>query len=503
MPVEIYSMKIFDTPSIRKADELTIQSQNITSYDLMERAAAQVTLWLKEKFADKETVFHVFCGKGNNGGDGLVVAKMLHKDSYQVFLNIVGSAAPSPDFTTAFESMVSEGLHLELSDKITGFGRGRAVVIDAIFGIGLNREPEGEYKQAIEKINSSGAVIVSVDVPSGMFTDRPSAIAVQSHYVLTFQFSKLAFYLPGNYRFINEIIILDIGLDKNYIETTETDYYLIEEHEACARYKPVSRYDHKGLRGHTLIVGGSYGKTGAVVLAARAALTSGCGLVTAYLPECGYSIIQSSVPEVMALTSGEKHLEEIFIEFEPSAIAVGMGMGVTDVTLQAFHTFLLGNTLPLVADADALNMLAENKEWLSLLPENSIITPHPKELERLIGKWDNDFDKLDKIRAFSAEYKFIIVAKDARTMVVQNTKVYINSTGNAALATGGSGDVLAGIIAGLLAQGYSALNAAVFGVYLHGLTSDIGITEKGAQAFTASCILDYLGKAYLKVESEF
>ena len=231
-------------------------------------------------------------------------------------------------------------------------------------------------------------------------------------------------------------------------------------------------------------------------------MKSGCGLVTAYLPKCGYEVMQSYFPEAMVLTNGDEHIQNISFDFEPKAIGLGPGIGQHAETQQTVLNFLKLQTKPLVIDADALNILAQNKDWLQYLPENTILTPHPKELKRLMGSWTDDFDKLNKMKAFSTEYKLVLVAKDAHTMTVYGENVYVNATGNAALATGGSGDCLTGIITGLLAQGYNPVDAAIFGVFLHGLTADLAIEQTSVQAFTATEILQYLGKAYLKIEAE-
>ncbi|AXG74822.1 NAD(P)H-hydrate dehydratase [Flavobacterium arcticum] len=489
-------MKIFGASEVRKADEITIQNQQITSTDLMERAATQVYLWLKQEFPDKETLFHVFCGQGNNGGDGLVIARLLKQDNYNVMLNIVESAGkPSADFLINFERAKEVGItnNNKENDQYT---KGKLVIIDAIFGIGLTREPDEAVKMIINQINNSSATVVAVDVPSGMFLDKKTEIAVQVDYVLTFQFPKLAFYLSDNYKYSKTIKILDIGLDKEFLDTTTSHYHLIDRAEALKRYKPLLPYAHKGTQGHVLIIGGSYGKIGAVCLSTKAALKTGCGLVTAYIPECGYEIMQSYFPEAMVLTDGEREIEKIDYDIKPNAISIGVGIGQNPKTQKALHNFLKKNTIPLVIDADALNMISGNKDWLTLIPQNTIVTPHPKELERLLGNWEDDFDKLEKLKSFSKKHNVIIVAKDARTLVVQRDDVYINTSGNAALATGGSGDVLAGIITSLLAQGYAPVSAAIFGVYLHGLTADVAVKEISGQSFIASDIIKYLSKAY-------
>jgi len=494
-------MKIFNAQQIRQADETTILRQDITSAELMDRAANEVFLWLKRKFPDKETVFHVFCGQGNNGGDGLVVARLLRDDNYLVVLEIIETAgSPTVDFETNLKKIHEAGFEYNTGEQYN-YKKHKLVVIDALFGTGLSRELADEVQQVITRINNMKACVVSIDVPSGLFLDRKTEISVNSDIVLTFQFPKLAFYLADNCNFTKDIVILDIGLDKEYTENTQTSYYYTDKAAAYDRYKPLHPHAHKGTQGHALLIGGSYGKIGSVCLSAKAALKSGCGLVTAYLPKCGYEVLQSSFPEAMALTDGTEYITRIHFDFEPKAVGIGMGIGQHPETQHAFGEFLKLQSAPLVIDADALNILSYNKDWLKLLPENTILTPHPKELQRLMGDWKDDFDKLEKLKAFSTKHKLVVVAKDSTTMVVYNDSVYINSTGNAGLATGGSGDVLTGIITGLLAQSYNPVDAAIFGVYLHGLSADIGVKEVSKQAFTASDIVTYLGSAYLKIEA--
>ncbi|MBS7786780.1 NAD(P)H-hydrate dehydratase [Flavobacterium sp. CYK-55] len=263
-------------------------------------------------------------------------------------------------------------------------------------------------------------------------------------------------------------------------------------------YRVPSANAHKGTLGHALIIGGSYGKIGAVCLASKAALKSGCGLVTAFLPECGYSILQTYVPEVMVQTDvHQKHITHIQYPIQPSAIGIGPGIGQEPQTQKAFHHWLQQQTQPIVIDADALNILAQNPDWLSFIPAQSILTPHPKELERLIGSWKNDDEMLQKTIDLSQKHQLVVVVKGAPSRVVFGPNIHLNTTGNVALATAGSGDVLTGIITGLLAQSYAPLEAAILGVYLHGKAADIAVPEMGTQAFIASDILNYLGKAFL------
>jgi hydroxyethylthiazole kinase-like uncharacterized protein yjeF len=275
---------------------------------------------------------------------------------------------------------------------------------------------------------------------------------------------------------------------------------IIDKSEFIKRYRPIDQHTHKGIQGHALIIGGGYGKIGSVVLASKACLKTGCGLVTAFIPKCGYEIVQISIPEVMVSTDDcLRYITNINIENNFQAIGIGMGMGQDADTQSAFHNFLKSNKFPLIIDADGINILSQNKEWLDLLPNNTIITPHFKELERLVGKWESEKDKLNRVFELSLKYNLIIVVKGSPTLVVFQNEIYENTTGNQALATAGSGDVLSGIITSLLAQSYSPLDAAIMGVFLHGLTADIGAPKSSYQAFIASDIIENIGNAYIEL----
>ena len=280
------------------------------------------------------------------------------------------------------------------------------------------------------------------------------------------------------------------------------NHITIDKTEILKRYKRIDKYAHKGIQGHALVIGGSYGKIGSICLSSKAALKTGCGLVTAFVPKCGYEIVQIAIPEVMVLTDIEENfISNINFDITPQAIGIGPGIGQELATQNAFHNFLKSKIVPLVIDADALNILSLNKSWISLLKPQAILTPHPKELELLIGKWNSEKEKFDKTIAFSIQYNLVIVMKGAPTYIIDGQTVYQNSTGNAALATAGSGDVLTGIITSLLAQSYEPISAAILGVYLHGLTADIALPKTGYQSFIASSIIDTIGKAYLTLEN--
>jgi hydroxyethylthiazole kinase-like uncharacterized protein yjeF len=339
-----------------------------------------------------------------------------------------------------------------------------------------------------------------VDIPSGLYADRVpehKEAVVKANYVLSFQTPKLIFFLPETGVFVDQWEVLDIGLDAEFLMNEETDYELIGKNEVLPMYIPRKKFSHKGTYGHALIIGGSYGKVGAMQLASRATLVIGSGLVTAYIPQCGYESLQTALPEAMVITDEEQSISKISFDISPSVIGIGVGMGTAQKTVDAFTEFLKINQLPLVIDADALNILASKKSLLKLLPPKTVLTPHPKELERLIGAWKDDFDKLEKAKLFSERYNCILVVKGAHTITVFNKKGYVNTTGNPGMATAGSGDVLTGVIAGLIAQGYDPLHAAIFGVYLHGKSGDLTIETKAYQALIASDIIDNLGLAYL------
>jgi ADP-dependent NAD(P)H-hydrate dehydratase len=279
-----------------------------------------------------------------------------------------------------------------------------------------------------------------------------------------------------------------------------TNPIYIDQKEILKRYKQPDKHTHKGIQGHALIIGGSYGKIGAVSLSSKACLKTGCGLVTVFIPKCGYTILQTSIPEVMVLTDiQEEIISNITFVIAPQAIGIGPGLGQAVETQNALYQFLKTNRIPLVIDADALNIISKNKKLLALLQPKTVITPHPKELERLIGKWDSEEEKMSKIISFSKQYQVIIVMKGAPTQIIDSETVYQNITGNAALATAGTGDVLTGMITSLLAQSYEPIIAAILGVYLHGLTADIALPETGSQSFIASDVIANIGKAFLSI----
>ncbi len=499
-------MKILSAKQIYDADKFTIAKQDISSNALMERAAIGIFNWLHKRLEGSLVKIQLFCGIGNNGGDGLALARHLLEHGYQISVYVVNSSEKrSRDFLINLDRLKERKLWPEFLDEqhpLPTIDTGD-IIVDAIFGIGLSRAPDPWVSALIQHLNQSKAFILSLDIPSGIPMDRAltsSETPIQANQVLSFQVPKLPFFLPSTGIFAEQWEVLDIGLDQEYFSGLETDYELVGKAEVVSMYTPRSKFSHKGNYGHAIIVGGSHGKIGAVGLAAKACLVTGAGLVTAYLPNCGYIPLQTQLPEAMVLTDEDENcITRITLPFTPTTVGIGMGLGTHPKTLSAFEAFIQSTAIPLVIDADGLNLLAKKPKLLSKLPQKCVLTPHPKELERLIGPWDDDFHKLKKAREFSKEYDCILVIKGAHTTTLYKEKGYINSTGNPGMATAGTGDVLAGMITALVAQGYPSLQASIFGVYIHGLAGDIAAAKVGYESVTASLLIDSIGAAFLEL----
>lgn len=497
-------MKIFSAEQIYAADKATIKKQNITGDELMERAATQLFNWLHLRLRGGQVKIHLFCGIGNNGGDGLAMARHLHEHGYNIAVYVVNySKKRSDDFLANLKRLKDRNVGPELlegGDDLPEIER-EDIIVDAIFGLGLNRPPDDWVIDLFEHLNRSEAFTLSVDIPSGLFTDKvptDEKAVVKANHTLSFQVPKLIFFLPETGSFTGQWEILDIGLDTEFLMNAETDYELIGKNEVLSYYIPRGKYSHKGTYGHSLIIGGSYGKIGAVHLAAKACLQMGSGLVTAYVPRCGYTPLQTNFPEAMIITDADdKHISKIGFDIEPTIIGIGMGMGKDKKTVKAFSDFLDVNKIPLVVDADGLNIISENEQLLKKLPSKTVLTPHPKELERLIGKWKDDFQKMEMSKTFSKKHDCVLVLKGSNTITIYDGKGFVNTTGNPGMATGGTGDVLTGMITGLIAQGYDPLKAAIFAVYLHGRAGDVVVEKTGYQALTASGVIEGIAGAFL------
>ncbi len=498
-------MKILSAEQLYNADSFTIQKQKISSIGLMEQAAQECFNWMHASLGGSPVPLHIFCGIGNNGGDGLAIGRMLVQHGYNVHIYVANfTDKRSSDFLKNYDvyKEVSKEWPILMTSKDDFPEMNESdIIIDAIFGIGLNRPPEGWVKELIQYLNNSKAYKISIDIPSGLFPNQkvedPDSV-VKADYTLTFQNPKLAFFLPETNMFTRSFAVLNIGLDLNYINELTPLAITFGKYEAQIAYRHRNKNDHKGNFGHSLMVGGSYGKIGAVVLATKAALKVGAGLMTSFIPKCGYSVLQSALPEAMVLTdANDEKFTEVKYDFSPAAIGVGPGMGTHQKSIKALKALFSNNETPFVIDADALNCLAENKDLLKSIPNNSILTPHPGELKRLVGEWTDDYHKIELTKKFSKKHQIIILIKGANTLTINGDEMYINNSGNPGMATAGSGDVLTGMITGLLSQKYNPLEAALFGTYLHGTAGDIAANKMGFEAITAGDIINEIGNAYL------
>lgn len=498
-------MKIFSAKQLKEADLITLEKQGITTTDLMERAATQVFNEIHASLKGAKTPVKIFSGIGNNGGDGLVIGRLLLEQGYEVSVYVVNySDNRSRDFLVnydRFKNITKNWPVLLASEEDFPEIKAQDLVIDAIFGIGLNRPLIEWTANLIKFINESGAFVISIDMPSGMLADEASVDTgsiIRANHTYTFQAPKLAFFLPETGSFTGNLQVVDIGLDQEFLFMTRPLANLIGKPAARGMYRQREKFSHKGSYGHALMIGGSYGKIGSICLSATACLRSGAGMATIFAPRCSYHILQTALPEAMLITDeGEEYLTDINFDLNPSVICFGVGAGTEEKTLNAFRALLEKVNRPMIIDADGLNLLARNKDLLKKVPKDSILTPHPKELERLIGSWADDYEKIEKAKKFAIQYQLILVIKGAHSITITEEEIFINNSGNPGMATAGSGDVLAGVITGLISQGYSPKNAAVFGVYLHGRAGDLAARNLGFESLLAGDITSYLGEAFL------
>lgn len=501
-------MKILPVEKIREADAFTIENEPIDSVDLMERAASKVYDWFMKRCKTKEVSVKIFCGIGNNGGDGLALARMLFFTGIipQVFI-VRFSDKMSSDCEVNFNRLKEETetpMYDIFSEDDFPLINEKDIVVDAIFGSGLNRNIEGFAAELISHLNNNNAIRIAIDIPSGLFADGGQQSMFIAHssqliahsifkadYTLSFQFPKLAFMFPENDAFVGRWEVLDIGLHKDFIDNVETLNFYTTEDMAMPILRKRTKFSHKGTYGHALLVAGSMGKTGAALLAAEACLRTGVGLLTAHLPKDALLPMQIYLPEAMtSIDKSETHCTEIDDIIPYTAIGVGPGIGKNTETATLLKKIIQEATQPLVLDADALNIISENPTWLSFLPDNTILTPHPKEFERLFGKTNNSYERLELQRKMSVIHNIIIVLKGAHTAITfPNGTCFFNSTGNPGMATAGSGDVLTGMILSLLAQRYTPQEAALLGVYLHGKAGDKAAEKIGENSMIARDIV--------------
>ncbi|HZM14249.1 MAG TPA: NAD(P)H-hydrate dehydratase, partial [Bacteroidales bacterium] len=455
-------MKIFSSGEIREIDAATIRLEPITPAGLMERAATALSQRLKDILPPEKRV-NVFSGPGNNGGDGLVIARLLHDDNYNVRVFIVETGSShSNEFRMNADRLIRAGISpftLAEPDLFPSISRDE-VIIDAIFGTGLTKPPSGGAAEIIRRINLTGANIISVDVPSGLFCeDNNSAnrsTIIKASLTLTLQFPKLSFMFAGNDDYVGKWEVIDIGLHQETISRMPSVYHYIMKEDVKPLLRRRRKFDHKGSYGHALIMAGSYGKAGAATLSACAALRSGAGLVTVHTPVTAVTPVQSALPEAMVSPdTGTEYITSVPDLERYDAVGVGPGIGTDPDTRKALHTLLESVNVPLVLDADALNIIAQDKDMMALIPPNSVLTPHPGEFRRLTSEERSDYQLMELQIDFATRYKCVIVLKGAHTSVaLPDGRLYFNSSGNPGMATGGCGDVLTGMITALLAQGY-------------------------------------------------
>jgi NAD(P)H-hydrate epimerase len=499
-------LKILSTDQIRQADSYTIANEPVLSINLMERAATRCVEWILNKLTRNQHVF-IFCGQGNNGGDGLVIARHLAEKDFTVTVySILHSDRQSPDFLINMERILAQGkvrIHnIRTVADIDSISPDN-LIIDALLGSGLTKSLKGLLADCVDLINKCNAPVISIDIPTGLFCDHSienqnNPAVIKADYTLTFQTPRLSFLFPENEIYVGEWQVLPIGLNEEFLQQQKTVFSITEFKDILQLITPRKRFGHKGSYGHGLLIAGSYGKMGAVVLGAKAALRSGAGLITAHIPIKGYSIVQTAVPEAMVNLDESEYFFSSPPNISPyNAIAAGPGLGTGPESSKALKLLIQNSSNPLILDADALNILSENKTWLAFLPKGSILTPHFKEFERITHKVSNSFDRIELQRELSIKYGIYIILKGANSSIsFPDGNIFFNPTGNPGMATGGSGDVLTGILLGLMAQNYNPASVCLIGTYIHGMAGDIAARKNSMQSMIAGDIVDSLGDAF-------
>lgn len=503
-------MKILSPAQIQEVDQATIAQEPIASIDLMERASWAFVRKLQALYALEDMEVYIFCGPGNNGGDGLAVARLLHEAavSVKVWRCQIGNNF-STDNQENWQRLQAK--RVIVCQTLTAGNAlpiipNNILIVDAIFGAGLSRPIEGYWAELIKQLNQAAAIRFSIDLPSGLSAQHAAEGTIfQAHHTITFELPKLACFAVENAVYTGQWEVISIGLSKSAIQAQTTDYHWLLPTNVSAHLKPRARFDHKGTYGHVLLVAGSFGKLGAAVLSAKAILRSGAGLVTCHLPRCGYEVMQIAFPEAMVSVDEHQLVFSRVPTVKPyQAIGIGPGLGQDPVTVTGFKALLQQYDRPMVIDADALNILSKHKELLRQLPSNSILTPHPKEFERLFGATVNSFQRWEVLRDMAQQYKIYIILKGGYTAIASpNGQVYFATVGNPGMATAGAGDVLTGIVSSLLAQGYTPLESCQLGVYIHGTAGDLFAKEESQQNLLAEDIIAYLGKAFQLLQNRY
>lgn len=501
-------MKILTSSQLKELDKYTIAHEPIASIDLMERAAIALTNAIVRRW-DKSFKMVFFAGPGNNGGDALAVARMLSQRGYhvEVFLfNTKGKLSEECQTNLERLKMCGSVYFTEISTQFDPPELTEShVVIDGLFGSGLNKPLSGGFAAVVKYINASKAQVAAIDIPSGLMgednTYNIRQNIVHADVTLSIQLPKLSFLFPENEDVVGEWELLDIGLKQSYIDATASPFSILGEEVIRPIVKPRKRFAHKGSFGHGLLIAGSYGMAGASILSAKACLRSGIGLLTVHTPIHNHDILQISVPEAIVQTDiHERYFAQPTDLSRYKAIAIGPGLGQEEDTALAMMEQIQGSNLPIILDADAINILSTHRNWLSRLPKRCILTPHLGELERLIGKCMDTYERLTKVKELAAYLQSYIIVKGAwTTIVTPEGEYFFNPTGNPGMATGGSGDVLTGILLALVAQGYSREEACKLGVYIHGLAGDIAAEDMTETGMISSDIINALPNAWKKI----
>ncbi|MCC7467125.1 MAG: NAD(P)H-hydrate dehydratase [Saprospiraceae bacterium] len=501
-------MKIYTTTQTREWDAYTIAHEPISSFELMNRAVQVLLDWFLQIYPLRTRTVWILCGTGNNGGDGLALARHLNWEDYDAKVLVCDfSGKHSEDFDRQMALLPANGQVETIFRSRPGdldFVAPDALIVDALFGSGLNRALEGDWAEMVQLINALPNEVLSIDLPSGLLADQhtaPDSAVIHAERTFSFERPKRAFFFPENAERVGEWSFRSIGLLPNFEQVAKSRDVFLTLEEAGKMIKSRPKFAHKGTFGHALLIAGSYGKMGAAVLSARACLRSGVGLLSVHSPRCGNLVLQTAVPEAMfSPDKRAKFWSEAPDLLQYAALGIGPGIGCQPESALALLGVLQACQIPLVLDADALNLLSENPEWWAFVPENTILTPHPKEFQRLFGQTSDDFQRLELLRQKAMEHRVIIVLKGAHSITaLPGGDCWFNSTGNPGMATGGSGDVLTGILTGLLAQGYTPANASVLGVFLHGLAGDLAAAEKGAAGMIAGDITEYLPQAWKRL----
>ncbi|MCQ2976042.1 MAG: NAD(P)H-hydrate dehydratase [Bacteroidales bacterium] len=498
-------MQIITSYQMRQLDAKTIETEGISSTELMERAGIALTQKIVT-LINKNQVIYIYCGSGNNGGDGFVIGRKLFELGYNCQIYLINSNRMSSDCKINYERFIKinkSSFHLISNKDELPIHSNNSIIIDAIFGSGLNRKVEGFAYDVINHINKSQQKIISIDTPSGLGDENipePTDAVINANETLKIEYPFLSLMLAENYKYVGNMSIIKIGLDTSLLPSFDCKYSLFTQTEAQQILKPRPKHSHKGTFGHTLIIAGEYCKMGAGILCCKASHRTGSGLVTIHIPAKCVDIVQISSPETMvSCDTNQKYFSDKINIEKYTSIAVGPGIGTTEDTYIALKHLIQQakeKQKPIVLDADALNIISTHKELLEELPPQSILTPHPKEFERLFGKSENNLEKIKKLTENSKRYLINIVLKGANTMVCDiEGNISFNTTGNPGMATAGSGDTLTGIIASLLSQKITAKKSTQLGVYLHGLAGDIAKNELGECGIIASDIIYNIPKA--------